>query len=94
MTEVELKIVGGPTKPDLQWAIAYPERRLRIHFDSASDAVDAYLDEIQELSDGTLFGLKGRLVSGLYRGWPFKGVYDLEARTGLLKALDPASVRR
>ena len=89
MTEVELRIVDGPTKPDLQWAVAYPERHLHIHFDTVGDAVDAHIDRLEELGDGTQFGLRGRLVSGLYKGWPFKGVYDLESRTGVIKAHRP-----
>ena len=91
MTEVELRIVEGPDKPALQWAVAYPNRHLHIHFDTFADAVDAHLDRMQELGDGTQFELYGHLTSGLYKGWPFKGVYDLETRSGVLKAQPPPS---
>lgn len=90
MADVELDIVDGPTKPDLQWAIAYPERHLHIHFDTARDAVDAHLDEMQEMGDGTRFALKGHLTSGMYKGWPFKAVYDISTRSGTIKASEPA----
>ena len=90
MADVELAIVDGPAKPDLQWAIAYPERHLHIHFDTGGDAVDAHLDEMQEMGDGTRFALKGHLTSGLYQGWPFKAVYDLATRSGVIKAQDPS----
>ena len=90
MTEVELRIVDGPAKPDLQWAVAYPERHLHIHFDTIADAVDAHLDTMEELGDGTQFALRGHLTSGVYKGWPFKGVYDLGTRSGVIKAQKPA----
>ena len=90
MHEIELRIVGGPEKPDLQWAIAYPEKHLHVHFDTENDAVDAHLDTMEELGDGTQFALRGHLTSGAYKGWPFKGVYDLETRSGVLKVQKPA----
>ena len=89
MADVELAIVDGPTKPDLQRAVAYPERHLHIHFDTGKDAVDAHLDEMQEMGDGTRFTLKGHLTSGLYKGWHFKAIYDLATRSGVIKAQEP-----
>jgi hypothetical protein len=73
-----------------EWAVAYPDRHLHIHFDTLANAVDAHIDRLEELGDGTQFGLYGHLVSGLYKGWPFKGVYDLETRSGVLKVQKPA----
>jgi len=90
MNEVELKIVDGPNKPDLQWAVVYPERHLEIHFRTVDDAVDAHLDRIEEFGDGTRLGLAGHLTSGLYKGWPFKAVYDLGSRSGVIKAREPS----
>ena len=58
MKEVELRIVEGPDKPSLQWAVAYPNRHLHIHFDTFSDSVDAHLDRMEELGDGTQFELQ------------------------------------
>jgi len=52
---VELRIKEGPTKPDLQWAVAYPDRHIHIHFDTLGDAVDAHVDTMEEQSDGTTF---------------------------------------
>jgi hypothetical protein len=89
MKEVELKIVDGPDKPDLQWAVAYPERDLHIHFRTDRDAIDAHIDRIEELGDGTQFGLTGYLTSGLYKGWPFKAVYEIGSRSGVIKAREP-----
>ena len=89
MNEIELKIVGGPQKPDLQWAIAYPERHLHVHFDTSQEGIDAHRDEMQELGDGTQFALKGHLTSGLYKGWTFRAVYDLTTRSGIIKTRDP-----
>jgi|RhiMethySRZTD1v2_1073278.scaffolds.fasta_scaffold1853843_2 hypothetical protein len=90
MHEVELKIVDGPDKPDLQWAVAYPDRHLHIHFRTEGDAVDAHIDRIEEFGDGTQLGLAGHLTSGLYKGWPFKAVYELGSRSGVIKARAPS----
>ena len=68
MDVIELKITNGPTKPDLQWAVAYPERHLHIHFDTSEEGLDVHLDEMQELADGTKFALAGHVTSGLLRG--------------------------
>lgn len=68
MTMTELRIINGPTKPDLQWAVAYPERHLHVHFDGHRDSVDAHIDTIEERGDGTQFALQGHLTSGLYKG--------------------------
>jgi hypothetical protein len=89
MKEVELKIVDGPDKPDLQRAVAYPERDLHIHFRTHDDAVDARIERMEELGDGTLFGLAGHLTSGLYKGWPFNAVYEIGNRSGLIRAREP-----
>ncbi|HWB44894.1 MAG TPA: hypothetical protein VG900_05575 [Hyphomicrobiaceae bacterium] len=89
MQDVELRIVDGPDKPDLQWAVAYPDRHLHIHFDTQTDAVAAHLDRMDELGDGTQFRLYGHLVSGEYKGWRFVGVYDFGARSGVIRAEAP-----
>jgi hypothetical protein len=89
MNTVELRIKEGPTKPDLQWAVAYPDRHLHVHFDTLSDAVDAHLDTMEEQGDGTRFVLTGHLTSGQYKGWPFRALYDLTERAGILHATEP-----
>jgi hypothetical protein len=89
MNTVELRIKEGPTKPDLQWAVAYPDRHLHVHFDTLEDAVDAHVDTMQEQGDGTRFLLTGQLTSGLYKGWPFRAMYDLSERAGMLHAMEP-----
>jgi len=90
MKEVELNIMDGPDKPDLQRAVAYPDRDLHVHFRTDGDAVDAHIDRVEEFGDGTQFGLAGQLVSGLYKGWPFKAVYELGSRSGIIKAREPS----
>jgi hypothetical protein len=90
MQEVKLNIVDGPDKPDLQWAVAYPDRGLQVHFRTDADAVDAQVDHVEEFGDGTQLGLAGYLTSGLYKGWPFKAVYDLGSRSGVIKASEPS----
>ena len=93
MNTVELRIKEGPTKPDLQWAVAYPDRHIHIHFDTPGDAVDAHVDTMEEQSDGTTFLLMGHLVSGHYKGWPFRAQYDLTERAGILHATEPRAVQ-
>jgi hypothetical protein len=89
MTEIELKIVDGPEKPDLQRAVVYPEQDLQVHFRTEEDAVDARLARMEELGDGTRLGLSGHLTSGLYKGWPFRAVYHLGSRSGVIRAHEP-----
>jgi len=86
--------VNGPAKPDLRWAIAYPDRHLHIHFDTGRDAVDAHLDKTQEMADGTRFALRGHLTCGNYKGRPSKAVYDIATRSGVIKANDPTPPSR
>ena len=44
MDTIELRIKDGPTKPDLLWAVAYPDRHIHVHFDGDADAVSAHVD--------------------------------------------------
>jgi hypothetical protein len=74
-------IVDGPDKPALQWALTYPTRE-RVRFGIGDDIVKAEIDEMTEQPDGWTFDLKGRLVSGPYKGVPFQGRYSIETRSG------------
>jgi hypothetical protein len=89
MNTIELRIKDGPTKPDLQWAVSYPDRHIHMHFDTVEDAVDAHVDAMDEQPNGTTFVLTGHLVSGLYKGWLFRAEYDLESKAGILHATEP-----
>src|SRR5262245_15210820 len=90
MTVVRKRIVGGPTKADLLWALGdYPARHLQIHFDGAVDSVTAHIDAINVLGDGTQLRLTGHLVSGRYQGWLFHCAYDPATRSGMLRARAP-----
>jgi hypothetical protein len=93
MARTRLTIVDGPLKPDLQWAVAYPEKHLHIHFETDNDPVDVHLDRLEELGEGTSFGLVGHIVSSNYKGRPFKAVYHLSDRgseqRGILEISDP-----
>jgi len=75
-----LTIIDGPPKPDLQWAVAYPDKHLHVHFETESDPVDVHLDRMEELADGTSFGLTGHVVSTKYKGRRFKAAYHLSDR--------------
>jgi hypothetical protein len=92
MNTVELRITEGPTKPDLQWAVGYPDRLIHIHFDAVGDVVDAHVDTMEEQGDGTALLLTGHLVSGAYKGWPFRAQYDLTELAGILHATEPKAV--
>lgn len=89
MNTVELRIKEGPTKPDLQRTVAYPDRHLHVHFHTLGDAVDAHLDTMEEQGAGTRFVLTGHLTSGKYKGWPFRALQDLTERAGILHATEP-----
>jgi hypothetical protein len=47
---------------------------------------------MEEHGDGTTFLLTGHLVSGQYKGWPFRAQYDLTERAGILHATEPKPV--
>jgi|GEM_PF-2667051 hypothetical protein len=62
----------GRIKLDLQWAVAYPEKQLHIHFETDTDPIDIHLDRTEELGDGTSFGLTGHVVSTNHKDKRFK----------------------
>jgi len=72
MSTTRITIVDGPLKPDVQWAVTYPEKDLRIHFETEGDPVDVHVDRTEELGDGTSFGLTGHVASSNHRGKRFK----------------------
>jgi hypothetical protein len=80
MATVRLNIVDGPLKPDMQWAVAYPDKHQHIHFETDADPVDVHLDRIEELGDGTSFGLTGHIVSSNHKNRRFRAVYHLSER--------------
>ncbi len=81
MARTKLNITDGPDKPALQFALAYPDRE-RVHFLLGDDAADAQIVRIEEMAEGFTFEIKGRLISGLYKGQPFQGIYSVETRSG------------
>jgi hypothetical protein len=91
MDTIELRIKDGPRKPDLLWAVAYPDRHIHVHFDGDADAVAAHVDTMKEMGDGTQLVLKGHLTSGQFKGWPFRAIYELGDHTGVLHAHDESS---
>ena len=84
----EIKITDGPAKPDLQWAVSYPEKHLHIHFATDADPLIVHLDQMQEIADGTEFELKGHIVSEPYKNKKFTALYDLESKTGVLEVAE------
>jgi hypothetical protein len=87
----DVLVVDGPDKPGLQWAVAYPERNLRVHFNTDDDIFDASVLEMEELGDGLSFRLTGAIETGVMRGRPFQGVYSVGSRTGVLRVEDAHS---
>lgn len=96
MPNTRLIITDGPLKPDMQWALAYPEKDLHVHFETDSDPVDVHLDRIEELGDGTSFGLTGHVVSSRHKDKRFKAVYHLSERgseqRGIIEILDSSAI--
>jgi hypothetical protein len=92
MATTWLIIFDGPLKPDMQWAVAYPEKDLHVHFETSGEPVDVRLDDMEELADGTSFGLTGHVVSSKHKGKRFKAVYHLSERDnqqrGIIDILD------
>jgi hypothetical protein len=87
----DLRIIDGPDKPALQWALTYPERNLHVHFNTDGDIFDASVVEMEELEDGLSFRLKGAIETGVFRGQPFQGVYSVGSRNGVLRVGDSHS---
>jgi hypothetical protein len=92
MPTTRLTIVDGPPKPELRWALANPDKDPHIHFETEGDPIDVHLDRMEELADGTSFGLIGHVVSGSHKGKSFKAVYYLtehdEQQRGAIDILD------
>jgi len=92
MPKTRLTIIDGPRKPDLQWAVAYPEKHLHIHFETEEDPVDVHLDRMEELADGMSFGLSGHVVSSNHKSKAFRAVYHLSdqgsQRRGVIEILN------
>lgn len=83
MNGMEMKVVDGPDKPTLLWAVSYPEREL-VHFRLEGDGFDAQVSSMEELSDGFSFRVHGIVRSGDHIGRPFTGIYSVENRSGAL----------
>ncbi len=67
----DVLVVDGPDKPGLQWAVSYPERNVRVHFNFDDDIFDASVLEMEELEDGLGFRLTGAIETGAFKGRPF-----------------------
>ena len=83
-----LCVIDGPDKPGLQLAVTYPERNLRVHFNTDDDIFDASVLEMEELEDGFSFRLTGAIETGAMRGKPFRGIYSVGSRRGVLNVED------
>jgi hypothetical protein len=81
MPEHNLRVIDGPDKPALQWALAYPDRE-EVHFKLEDDSVDASILRMNETADGLSFELEGVLTSGVYKSMPFTGSYSVGSRSG------------
>lgn len=84
MDKGKIVIVGGPDKPALQWALAYPEEH-DVHFRVDGNAFDARVVHMDEQSDGFTFALRGYITSGDWKDLPFEAVYSIESRSGWVR---------
>ena len=83
MTNYDLSVHNGPDKADLLRAVVNPASHLHVSFAVYGDVVEAHIDKIEEIGqDGLTFGLKGHLTSGIHKGTPFAGTYNVETRKG------------
>jgi hypothetical protein len=85
MTNPILESVDGPDKPALQWAVAYPDRGVTVHFSTEDEVVDAQIEEMSELEDGLSFNLRGFVKSGAYSGQPFSATFSVATRSGAIE---------
>jgi hypothetical protein len=84
MSDDLVKVLDGPDKPALQWALLYPERGQSVTFKTDDEVVEARIAEMVEIGNGFDFDLKGTFCSGSLRDRPFHGTYSIESRTGSL----------
>ena len=84
----KVKILDGPDKPALQWALNDP-KEYNVNFRVDDDAVDAQILRMVEGPDGFTFGLQGRIAAGANKGAPFEAVYCIESRSGWLRLVEP-----
>ena len=78
-----IRILDGPDKPALQWALLYPERGQTVTFKIEGETVEASIAKMEEV--GSLdFDLTGTFVSGGLRNRAFPGNYSVETRSGAL----------
>jgi hypothetical protein len=89
MADNTLRVIDGPDKPALQWALAYPERE-EVHFKLEDDSVDASILRMDEMADGLSFALEGVLTSGIYKSLPFRAFYSVDSRSGQIEVTDKA----
>lgn len=82
MADVNCTILDGPDKPALLWSVAYPDRPETVIFNTDDGAIEAVISEMNELSDGISFSLRGRIISGPSIGQPFVASYSVETRSG------------
>lgn len=82
MAEVSCTIFDGPDKPGMLWSVAYPDRPETVVFKTDEGAVEAVITEMNELSDGLSFALRGKMASGRHSGKAFVASYSVETRSG------------
>lgn len=79
----QMRIIDGPDKPALQWALAYLDRE-QVHFKLENDGIDAQILKMEELGEGFNFAIHGVIRSGPMQGSAFRGTYSVESRSGSL----------
>lgn len=84
MSETVVKIIDGPDKPALQWAVVYSDRGQTVIFRLPGDAVEASILRMDEAGAGFDFDLTGKFVTGPLKGKGFEAHYSVETRSGSL----------
>ena len=82
-TATPLLITGGPDKPALQFALAYPDQQ-EVHFKLADDGLDARILHMDEQGQSFDFRIEGVVTSGIHKGRTFSGTYSVQQRAGTL----------
>lgn len=83
MSNADARIIDGPDKPALQWALAYPDRE-QVHFKIENDGLDAQILKMEELGEGLSFAIDGVIKSGANQGTQFRAIYSVETRGGTI----------
>lgn len=84
MSDKFVRVVDGPDKPALLWAVSYPDRQ-EVLFKLEEGSLSARIRRMSEQADGMSFEIEGEVAAGPDEGRPVRGSYSVAERKGALR---------